>query len=59
MEEELKTPKEMAEKLRVSISWIYMRTRERGPDAIPTLRVGRYLRFEPHKVRAWLEQKQK
>ena len=51
---ELMTIKELAQKLKVPVSWIYSRTRLRGPDSIPCIRVGKYLRFEEEKVMEWL-----
>jgi len=54
----LVTPQELAEMLRVPVSWIYQRTRL-GQGAIPHLRVGRYVRFDPQQVIAFLEAKGK
>jgi len=51
---ELITPKEMAERLRVPLSWLYRRTRARGPGAIPRLRVGKYVRFNIAAVMEWV-----
>ena len=45
---------EIAERLNVPVSWVYSRTREKGPDAIPRLKVGKYVRFELEKVLAWI-----
>lgn len=45
---------DLAEMLNVPKSWLYSRTRETGPDAIPRLKVGKYLRFEWDKVQVWL-----
>jgi len=36
---------ELARRLKVQKSWIYSRTRVRGPNAFPCHRVGKYLRF--------------
>jgi len=49
----LLTVEEIADDLRVPKSWVYSRTRETGPDAMPRLKIGKYLRFERDKVRAW------
>jgi hypothetical protein len=51
--ENLFTLKEMADLLKVPLSWLYSRTRLKGPDAIPHLRVGKYCRFDPEAVLAW------
>lgn len=45
----LMTAKEMAEILRVPVSWIYQRTRL-GPAAIPHIKMGKYVRFMPAEV---------
>jgi Helix-turn-helix domain len=40
--------------LKVPKSWVYERTRRRGKDKLPFLKLGKYLRFETHAVRAFL-----
>lgn len=56
--QELLTIKEMAQRLKVSPSWLYSRTRIRGDEAMPgILRCGRYLRFFPDVVLTWIEEK--
>jgi hypothetical protein len=45
----------LAEVLGVRPSWVYARTRLKGPDSIPCLRVGKYLKFEFDKVMDWLK----
>ena len=55
--ERLVGPKELADILQVPISWIYQRTRL-GPEAIPFIRVGRYVRFDPQQVIAFLKERQ-
>ncbi len=47
--------KELADKLNVPKSWIYSRTRETGPDAMPSIKVGKYCRFVLDDVMAWLK----
>ncbi len=47
--------KELAEKLNVPKSWIYSRTRETGPKAMPRIKVGKYRRFVLVDVIGWLE----
>ena len=53
----LVTPQELAAILKVPVSWIYQRTRL-GPRAIPFIRVGRYVRFDPQQVIAFLKERQ-
>jgi excisionase family DNA binding protein len=45
-DERLLTVQEVAMLLRVPTSWVYERTRRRGSDQIPYLKLGKYLRFE-------------
>ena len=45
-ESKLVTPKELALILKVPISWIYQRTRL-GVQAIPHIKMGKYIRFDP------------
>jgi len=52
--DDLLTVDELAEKLKLRVSWVYARTRERGPDTIPVLRCGKYLRFSYPSVLEWL-----
>ena len=59
MDERLITINELAEKLSIPTSWIYSHTRITGPGAIPRIKVGKYLRFEPEKVMEWLRKKNK
>jgi excisionase family DNA binding protein len=56
--DQLLTLDELSKALKVPRSWIYDKTRRRGPDTIPVLRVGRYLRFSLSAVMAWLEKRQ-
>ena len=54
MEQKLIGVNELAEALHVPKSWIYARTRETGPDAMPRIRVGKYVRFRIDDVMTWL-----
>jgi excisionase family DNA binding protein len=51
----LLTVEDVAELLRVPLSWVYERTRKRGMDRIPGFRLGKYWRFRESDVIAWLE----
>ena len=55
MSEELLTVDELAGYLKVPKSWVYSRTREKGPDAIPRISCGKYIRFRSNEVLAWLD----
>jgi len=46
--EDILTPDQLAERLRVKVTWVYKKNRRRGQytgDPMPRLRLGRYLRF--------------
>lgn len=59
IDRELLTVGEMAAQLKVPVSWLYSRTRKRGPGSIPVIRVGKYCRFNPADVLAWIKGKGK
>jgi excisionase family DNA binding protein len=52
---ELLTIGEVSQSLKVPVSWVYERTRRRGSERMPHIKLGKYLRFEIATVRAWLE----
>ncbi len=54
MEKELLTIGELAALLKVKESWIYRKTMEKGLNAIPRIRLGKYLRFDPDAVMGWV-----
>jgi len=41
---------ELAEYLGVAKTWIYDRTRDQGPERIPHVKLGKYVRFNPESV---------
>jgi excisionase family DNA binding protein len=51
----LLTVKDVADFLRVPVTWVYARTRVRGRNRIPGFRLGKYWRFSPNDVNSWLE----
>jgi excisionase family DNA binding protein len=51
----LLTVHEVAEFLRVPVSWVYERTRRRGRERLPHVKVGKYLRFRLSDLDAYLE----
>ncbi len=57
-QQELLTIDQQAERLKVKKSWLYAQTRQKGPDSIPVLRVGKYLRFRSTEVETWLRERQ-
>jgi hypothetical protein len=51
------TPEELADRLKVGLNWVYEKCRKRGKHGgvpLPCLRVGRYLRFSWPDVCDWL-----
>ncbi len=52
---DLLTPQELADTLKVPLSWVYSRSRQKGKNTIPKIRAGRYLRFVAQDVLAYLE----
>ena len=51
---------ELAELLKVPISWVYSRTRETGPNSIPRLQVRKILFvFQLNEVLLWLKKRDK
>ena len=58
MEQNLLNVEELADKLKVPKSWIYGQTRECDVEAIPRVKVGKYLRFRLEDVMKWLERQQ-
>ena len=58
MNHEFLTVDELAEILKTPKSWVYGKSRETGPDSIPRIKVGKYLRFELDKVMGWLKKQQ-
>jgi len=57
MPDDLLTISELAKKLKVKRSWLYSRSREKGEDAIPRVKLGKYLRFQENVVMAWVIKK--
>ena len=51
----LLTVHEVAELLRVPVSWVYERTRRRGIERLPHMKIGKYLRFRLREVELYVE----
>jgi predicted DNA-binding transcriptional regulator AlpA len=45
---------ELAERLKVSERWVYEKSRRRCQNPLPTIRIGRYLRFLWTDVSVWM-----
>ena len=55
---QLLTVEDVAALLKVSKSWVYEHTRSRNiprSDRLPHVKVGKYVRFEPRALRAFIE----
>jgi excisionase family DNA binding protein len=52
--EKWKTLTEMADLLKVKKSWVYSQTMRTGPGAIPRIKIGSRLRFDPEAVEKWI-----
>ncbi len=48
------TVPEVAEMLRVPVSWVYEHVRSDGEDRLPHFKLGKYLRFHTSAIREWL-----
>ena len=53
--ESLLTVQELANRLNVPNSWVYQRARARGCRRLPSIKMGKYVRFEWTAVQAWLD----
>ena len=51
--------KDISKILNVPKSWVYARTREKGPGAMPKVKVGKYCRFLLDDVMEWLKKHNK
>ncbi len=56
---ELLTHEEIAARLKVPATWVYEKTRKRCQNPIPSIPMGRYIRFDWDAVVKWLEQQAK
>jgi excisionase family DNA binding protein len=54
-EDELMTVSEIAAFLKVPVSWVYERTRRRGIECLPHVKLGKYLRFSMPEIKEWLQ----
>lgn len=48
--------REVAEILRVPVSWVYEHTRKRGFAQLPYIKIGKYIRFRRPDIEKYLEQ---
>jgi excisionase family DNA binding protein len=58
--DELLTVEDVAALLKVSRGWVYEHTRSRAmprSERLPHIKIGKYVRFEPQALRAFIEKK--
>ena len=53
----LLTPQDAARFLKVSVSWVYEHVRPEAQDRLPAVKLGKYLRFDPRDLRAYIDAK--
>jgi len=53
---EILTPEETAELLRVSLTWLYEKSRRRQRNPLPVHRIGRYLRYRRTEILQWFDE---
>ena len=53
--DQILTVPEVAEMLRVPVSWVYEHVRSDGEDRLPHFKLGKYVRFHASALRAWLQ----
>ncbi len=51
----LLTVHELAHLLNVPASWVYERTRRRGAERLPHIKIGKYIRFRREDIVGWLD----
>jgi excisionase family DNA binding protein len=58
-DEQILTPQEVADRLKIPLSAIYEKTRDRCSNPLPVHQVGKYLRFEWNAVLEWFRQQRR
>jgi len=54
---DLLTVQEAARVLKVTVSWVYEHVRPEAEDRLPVIKLGKYLRFDPHDLRTYIDAK--
>ena len=54
---ELLTVHDVAAMLHVPVSWVYEHTRRGAADALPVVKIGKYLRFRPADLLDYIDRK--
>jgi excisionase family DNA binding protein len=58
-DDQLLTVREVVSLLRVPVSWVYGRVRNRTLERLPAYRIGKYWRFRQDQVLAWVESRRR
>jgi len=53
--DDLLTPEELAQRLKLPVSWVYEHCRERAINRLPGFKLGKYWRFRENEVLDWLK----
>jgi predicted DNA-binding transcriptional regulator AlpA len=56
---EVFTPEELAAKYKLpgGRAWVYEQARKKGPDAMPRLKIGKYVRIPRAEFEAWIRER--
>ena len=49
---------DVADMLKLPLTWVYERTRRRGPGRLPGFKIGAYWRYRRDEVLAWIGEQQ-
>lgn len=55
---EFLTVENIADRLKLPVSFFYAPVRRKGPDPIPCLKIGKYIRYRLPDVMSWIEKSQ-
>jgi len=53
--DDLLTGDELCRMLKIKKSFLYAPVRRKGPDALPCIMIGKYLRYDLRAVKGWIE----
>lgn len=57
--ESLMAVREVAALLNVPLTWVYERTRKRGRETIPHVKLGKYVRFDRADIESYMEKQRR
>ena len=59
LDDQLLTVHDAARFLNVTISWVYEHTRRKAENRLPFVKLGKYIRFDPADLRAYVDHKRR